>query len=143
MWRALGQKIAAAKQALVSSLHSAFLRERILPELEKFLIAGPMFVGFALGLVRYPPGSVAFETGFQSLVFFSAYLIALSMMQLLDSLFLSNWPLVLGVARSLLAAFYLALTIKQYVEWRNGAVQIYGSVKRLRERLRSLFGNAF
>lgn len=141
MRQILTQKLALAKEALISGPQYALLRERILPELEKFLIAGPMFVGFVLGLVRYQPRSVAFETAFQSLVLFSGYLAALAVVQGLDSLFFSAWPLVLGVARSLLAAGYLALTLKQYLEWRTGTVQIYGVVKRLRERLRPIIGD--
>lgn len=116
--------------------------ERTLPELERFVIAGPTLVGFVLGLVRYQPGTVHFETGFQSLVIFLAYLAALTVLQMADSLLFSSWPIVLGVARSLLAVVYLAVTIRQFVQWRTGTPQIFPAVQHIRERLRPVTGDA-
>lgn len=118
-----------------------FFREKIWPEIEKFLIAGPAFVGFIIGIWRYAPGSRHFETGFQSLVIFSGYMLAMIFLQTLDSLFFGSRPMVLGVGRSVLALVYLALTLKQYFEWRSGAVRIYGFTARFRGRL-TLTGDA-
>lgn len=109
--------------------------EKTMPSLEKFLIAGPTLVGFALGLLRHSPGEVHFETGFQSLVFFVAYLAALTVVQTLDSLFFSSWPPLTGLVRSLLAVLYIALTMRQFVQWRTGAPVILPAVARLRVRL--------
>ncbi|MCS6971605.1 MAG: hypothetical protein NZL89_01135, partial [Leptospiraceae bacterium] len=49
--------------------------QKFRPELERFLIAGPTLIGYVLGLLRYPPGSVGFEIGFQSLVFFVGFIV--------------------------------------------------------------------
>jgi hypothetical protein len=116
--------------------------ERVRPEIEKFVIAGPTLIGYVLGLLRYPPGSVAFETAFQSLVIFVAYLAALVIAQAFDSLFFSSMPIILAVVRSLLAFFYLLVTIRQYIEWRKGEPRIFPLVERVRERLNFLIGNA-
>ncbi len=116
--------------------------ERILPELKKFVIGGPTLVGFILGIVRYAPGTVYFETAFQSLVIFLIYLLALTVAQAADSLFFSSWPLVLAFARSLLATAYLAITIRQFLQWRKGNPQILPLVGRIRERLHPLTGDA-
>ncbi|GAB4433059.1 MAG: hypothetical protein OHK0011_16030 [Turneriella sp.] len=116
--------------------------ERILPEVEKFVIAGPTLVGFLPGLVRYQPGTVHFETGFQSLIIFLAYLAALTVMQLADSLFFSSWPMVLGIARSLLATLYLSITLRQVLQWRHSSPQILPMVSRIREWLRPVTGDA-
>lgn len=116
--------------------------KRTLPEVEKFIIAGPTLVGFVFGLVRYQPGSVHFETGFQSLVIFLVYLAALTVLQAAESLFFSGWPIITGVARSLLALLYLALTLRQFMQWRSAAPQILPAVLRLRERLPPLTGDA-
>ncbi|MBN8219412.1 MAG: hypothetical protein J0L53_00730 [Spirochaetes bacterium] len=118
-----------------------FFREKIWPELEKFLIAGPTFVGFVIGLWRYAPGSRHFETAFQSLILFAGYMLAMIFLQSLDSLFFSSRPMVLGVGRSVLALAYLVLTLKQYLEWRGGAVRIYGFTARFRGRI-TLTGDA-
>lgn len=118
-----------------------FFRAKIWPELEKFLIAGPVFVGFIIGLWRYAPGSRHFETAFQSLLFFLTYMGAMIFLQALDSLFFSGWPLVLGIGRSVFALVYLVLTLKQYWEWRSGEVRLYGITSRFRGRL-TLTGNA-
>lgn len=116
--------------------------ERTLPRVEKFFIAGPTLVGFVFGLVRYQPGTAHFETGFQSLVIFLAYLAGLTVLQVADSLFFGSWPIILGVARSLLAVVYLGVTIRQFMQWRTGVPQILPAVLRIRERLQSLIGDA-
>lgn len=140
---ALFQNIRQKLQAFAES-HPGLVawKDRLLPEAEKFLIAGPTLIGFVFGITRYQPGSVAFETGFQSLVFFLAYLAALTLVQLADSLFFNSWPMVLGISRSLLAALYLALTLRQYFEWRTGDPKILGPAARLRERARVFTGDA-
>jgi hypothetical protein len=119
-----------------------FFREKIWPELEKFIIAGPTFVGFVLGVWKYSPGQRHFETAFQSLLVFAAYMAVLIFFQALDTLFLGAWPVILGIARSVLALLYLAITIKQYFEWRSGEVRIYGFTVKLRTRLNQKSGNA-
>lgn len=128
------QKTRLTEAALKNEKVSLF-REKIWPGLEKFLIAGPLFVGFILGLWRYAPGHRFFEVGFQSLVFFSAYMALLILFQAVDTLFLGSWPIILGVARSVLAVIYLAVTLKQFFEWRRGEVRIYGFTQKLRNRL--------
>jgi hypothetical protein len=112
------------------------------PEFVKFVIAGPTLIGFIVGLNRYKPGEQAFECGFQSLVFFLAYVAALIFVQVVDTLFFSGWPLVLGIARSLLAAGYLYVTLRQYLAWRRGNVVLHTPVQQLRDRLRAATGNA-
>ncbi|MFZ5627850.1 MAG: hypothetical protein ACOY5B_01895 [Spirochaetota bacterium] len=116
--------------------------ERAWPELEKFIIAGPTLLGFVLGLVRYQPATVHFETGFQSMVIFLAYLAGLTVLQAADSLLFSSWPVVLGVARSLLATVYLIFTLRQFMQWRTGHPHILPAVLRIREKLRAVTGNA-
>lgn len=112
------------------------------PEVVKFVIAGPTLIGFIVGLVRYAPGEQAFECGFQSLLIFLSYAGALTLVQAIDTLFFSSWPLVLGIARSLLAAGYIYLTMRQYLAWRKGNVTFYAPVQKLRDRLRAATGNA-
>jgi hypothetical protein len=112
-----------------------FFREKIWPELEKFLVAGPALIGFIIGLWRYAPGTRHFEAAFQSLIFFSCYILAIIFLQALDSMFLSSRPMVLGIGRSLLALLYLALTLKQYLELRSGEVRIFGFTAKCRNRL--------
>lgn len=138
----LKRQISALAQWVRSQPRLVAWAERILPRAEKVVIAGPTLVGFTLGLLRHQPGSVHFETGFQSLAFFLAYLAVLTVLQILDSLFFSSWPIVLGVARSLAAAFYLAITLRQVLQWRAGSPQILPVVARLRERLRPVTGDA-
>ncbi len=118
------------------------LQKELWPEIVRFIIAGPTLIGFVVGLTRYAPGEQAFECGFQSLVFFLTYAAALTTAQALDSLFFSSWPLVLGITRSLLAAGYLYVTLRQYLTWRSGNVRFYAPVQRLRDRLRTATGNA-
>ncbi|AFM13560.1 hypothetical protein [Turneriella parva] len=118
------------------------LQKTLWPEIVKFVIAGPTLIGFIVGLTRYAPGEQAFECGFQSLVFFVAYLASLTVAQGLDSLFFSSWPLVLGITRSLLAAAYLYATVRQFIEWQKGRVTFYAPVQKLRDRLRTATGNA-
>jgi len=117
-----------------------YAQDIIWPQLEKFLIAGPVFVGYVLGFYKYPPRHLAFETAFQSLVIFSCYLAAVAAVEILDGLFFSPWPLVLGSLRSMLALLYIALTLKQYFEWRKGEPHIYGITTHLRTRLSSTLG---
>ncbi|MBS0617468.1 MAG: hypothetical protein JSR44_04725 [Spirochaetes bacterium] len=117
-----------------------YAQEIIWPQIEKFLIAGPVFVGYILGFYKYPPRHIAFEIAFQSFVIFSFYLTGVVAIEILDGLFFSVWPLVLGSVRSLLALFYIALTFKQYFEWRKGDPHIYGITKRLRTRLANALG---
>lgn len=114
----------------------------VLPEVVKFVIAGPTLLGFVFGLTRYAPGEQAFECGFQSLVFFLTYVVALTVVQTIDTLFFSQWPLVLGLARSLLAVGYLYLTLRQYITWRAGRLEILRAVQKLRDHLRTATGNA-
>lgn len=122
--------------------HGQAIRGHLWPQLEKFLIAGPTLIGFALGLLNYAPGQKHFEVGFQSLCIFAGYLASLVLVQILDSLFFSSWPIVLGIARSALALAYLAVTAKQYFEWRSGDVKIYAFIQNLRRRFSNMIGNA-
>lgn len=138
----LKRQISALAQWLHSQPRLVAWARRILPKAEKFIIAGPTLLGFTLGLLRHQPGSVHFETGFQSLVFFVAYLAVLTVLQILDSLFFSRWPIVLGLARSLAAAAYWIITLRQVIEWRAGSPQILPVIARLRERLRPVIGDA-
>lgn len=119
-----------------------FLRDKVWPELEKFLIAGPTLIGFALGLLNYVPGQKYFEVGFQSLCIFAGYLVSLIIAQILDSLFFSPWPIVLGAIRSVLALVYLGVMFKQYFEWRSQDVKIYAAVQRIRTRFSAMIGDA-
>lgn len=118
------------------------LQKNLWPQVVKFVIAGPTLIGFVVGLTRYAPGEQAFECGFQSLVFFLAYLASLTVAQSLDSLFFSGWPLILGIIRSLLAAAYLYVTVRQFIQWQKGNVTFYAPVQKLRDRLRTATGNA-
>lgn len=120
----------------------ANFRQNVWPHLEKFLIAGPMLIGFIIGILKYPPRHVAFEAGFQSLVIFTGYIAALVFVQALDSLFFSGWPMFLGIARSLLALGYLALTIMQYLPWRGGNPRFYAFTARARAKFSRALGNA-
>lgn len=128
-------------EAAAKNKKLGFFREKVWPEIEKFLIAGPAFVGFMLGIWSYAPGTRHFETAFQSLVIFSAYMLAMIFLQTLDTLFFGSWPMVLGVGRSVLALAYLALTLKQFFEWRSGEVRIYAFTARFRKRA-ALTGDA-
>ena len=132
------------KDAALQSPKTSYFREKIWPALEKFIIAGPTFVGFVLGLWKYPPGHRYFETAFQSLVFFALYIAVLMFMQAVDSLFLSSWPIVLGVVRSILATLYLVATLKQYLEFRSRETKIYAITGKFRNRLARVIesGNA-
>ena len=127
---------------LNANAHFVRLQKELWPEIVRFIIAGPTLIGFVVGLTRYAPGEQAFECGFQSLVFFLTYVVSLTIAQTLDSLFFSSWPLVLGITRSLLAAGYLYVTLRQYLAWRSGSVRFYAPVQRLRDRLRTATGNA-
>lgn len=134
----------------VSDLYARFaavpavanFRQNVWPHLEKFLIAGPTLIGFIIGLLKYPPRHIAFEAGFQSLVIFTGYIAALVFVQALDSLFFSGWPMFLGIARSLLATSYLALTIMQYLPWRSGNPRFYAFTARARIKFTRALGNA-
>ncbi len=117
-----------------ADVRAIYVKEKIWPPLEKFLISGPTFIGFLLGLWRYEPTHEYFEVGFQSLVVFVLYLATLTFFQTVDSLFLDAFPIVLASIRSLLSAAYLAVTLKQFIEWRKGNVKIYTVVKNLRNR---------
>lgn len=112
------------------------------PTMEKCIIAGPTFVGFALGILKYQPGEKHFEIGFQSLCIFCAYIVFLVAGQILDSLFFSSWPLILGIWRSCGALAYLVLTLKQCKEWLSGDVVIYRQVAQMRGRVQEFIGNA-
>lgn len=112
------------------------------PHIEKFLIAGPTLIGFIIGLLRYPPKHAAFEVAFQSLVIFTGYLTALLFVQALDTLFLSSFPLFLGISRSILATGYIALTLMQYLSWRTGTPRSYAFTDRMRLRLSRALGDA-
>jgi hypothetical protein len=138
----LQRQFDSARQWLRSQPRLLSWVQRTLLEVEKFVIAGPTLIGFLPGLLRYQPGSVHFETGFQSLVFFVGYLAALIVLQIFDSLFFSNWPMVLALARSLLAIAYLAVTLRQVIEWRAGSPKILPAVRRVREWLRPVIGDA-
>jgi|JI10StandDraft_1071094.scaffolds.fasta_scaffold35549_3 hypothetical protein len=126
------------------STNALYLRAQkdLWPEVVKFVVAGPTLIGFIVGLTRYKPGEQAFECGFQSLLFFLAYAAALTLVQAVDTLFFTGWPLVLGIARSLLAAGYIYLALRQYLGWRNGSITFYAPVQKLRDRLRAATGNA-
>jgi hypothetical protein len=138
----LQRQVDSARQWLRSQPRLLSWAERTLPEVEKFVIAGPTLFGFLPGILRYQPGTAHFETGFQSLIIFLAYLAALTVLQLADSLFFSSWPMVLGLARSLLAIAYLAVTLRQVIQWRTGSPQILPVVSRIREWLRPVIGDA-
>ncbi len=131
----LGDQKTRLTEAALKNEKVSFFRDRIWPELEKFLIAGPALIGFIIGLWRYAPGTRHFETAFQSLVFFSGYMLGMILLQTLDSLFLSSRPMVLGIGRSLLALLYLGLTMKQYLESRSGEVRILGFTTKCRNRV--------
>lgn len=139
---AAAKKIAAFAEKARLEEHGQTIRRKIWPELEKFLIAGPTFIGFALGLLNYAPGHNRFEVGFQSLCIIAGYLISLVIIQSLDSIFFSSWPIVLGIVRSVLALAYLGLTLKQYLEWRSGDVKIYSAVQKVRARFSAMIGDA-
>jgi hypothetical protein len=138
----LQRQVDSARQWLRSQPRLLSWVQRTLLAVEKFVIAGPTLIGFLPGLLRYQPGSVHFETGFQSLLFFVGYLAALIVLQIFDSLFFSNWPMVLALARSLLAIAYLAVTLRQVIEWRAGSPKILPAVRRVREWLRPVIGDA-
>ncbi len=123
---------------------AAFQRfeKSVWPGVVKFIIAGPTLLGFVVGLTRYAPGEQAFECGFQSLLFFLAYAVSLTAVQAVDTLFFSQWPLVLGIARSFLAAGYLYVTLRQYLGWRSGQLVVLRPVQKLRDQLRAATGNA-
>ncbi|HRP70437.1 MAG TPA: hypothetical protein PLY93_12970 [Turneriella sp.] len=110
-------------------------QKNVWPTLEKFIIAGPLFVGFILGIWRYAPGSKQFEVAFQSLVFFVVYLSALIFFQLLDSIFFDSMPIILASIRSFLALAYIGVTLKQFFEWRHEKLQFYPLTQRLRSRI--------
>lgn len=136
------RKIAEFAEKAKLEERGEFLHRRVWPELEKFLIAGPTLIGFALGLLNYAPGQKHFEVGFQSLCVFAGYLIALTVAQAADSLLFSSWPIVLGVIRSVLALAYLGVTLKQYFDWRSGNVKIYAAVQQIRRRCSAMIGDA-
>lgn len=136
------KKIAGIAEKARLEEHGQAIRGRLWPELEKFLIAGPTLIGFALGLLNYAPGQRHFEVGFQSLCIFAGYLLSLVIAQTLDSLFFSAWPMVLGIIRSVLALAYLGVTLKQYFEWRAHDVKVYATVAKVRARFSTLIGNA-
>jgi len=113
------------------------------PLIEKVLIAGPFLIGYVLGLVRYNPHEKHFEIGFQSFCFFVGYMGYLILVQTLDSLLFSSWPIVLGVLRSLGAIAYLTLTVRQVHEWLSGKeVTIYSRVSDLRSRAQKFVSHA-
>ena len=123
------------KEAAFKNEKVGIFRAKVWPDLEKFLIAGPTFILFIIGLWRYKPGERHFETAFQSLVIFAGYMAAMIFLQTLDSLFFGSRPMILGVARSVLALAYLVLTLKQFLEWRSGDVRVYGFTTKLRSRV--------
>jgi hypothetical protein len=139
----LKDKVSGLSATVATHEKVGFLRLKVWPALEKFLIAGPTLVGFILGIWRYAPGQEAFETGFQSLIIFLGYIAVFTFLQILDSVFFASWPIILGVGRSLLALAYLTLTLRQYYEWRTGTPHFYALTKKCRSRLTQVTGNAF
>lgn len=139
--RLASKKIAVLAENARFEERALFLRNRVWPELEKFLIAGPTLLGFVPGILGYLPGSIRFEVAFQSLCIFVSYLGCLVFLQLIDSLFSSSVPVILAAMRSVLAAAYLILTMKQYLEWRTGNVNFYPAVQKIRSRLAKAIGH--
>ena len=108
---------------------------KIAPELEMFLICGPTLIGFSVGLVKYAPRTIFFESGFHSGCFSIIYVVFLILLQVFDSFFFSSNPIVLPVMNSVAASIYIAVTIRNYLLLRRQKLFAFPFSARLRAGL--------